>query len=85
MKQPKRQSEPRTAIHAAADVPPGTPAWITADLIQHTIRIWQPFYEHRLISEQAVEIIMSAGRMVDLLSSGDDHEAVRRTGESQQS
>lgn len=85
MKQPKPQSEPRTAHRAAADVPPGTPAWITAELIEHTIRIWQPFYEHPLISEQAVEIIMSADRMMGVLSNGDDHEAVRRTGESQQS
>lgn len=80
-----RERRFQTAEPAAVRVPTGAPTWITAELIEHTIRIWQPFYEHRLISEQAVEIIMSAGRMVDLLSSGDDHEAVRRTGKSQQS
>lgn len=68
----------------AVSVPPGTPAWITASLIEHTIKIWQPYYDVQLIPEHAVEIIMNAGRMIDLLSRGDDHEAVRRTGESQQ-
>lgn len=66
-------------------VPPGTPAWITAELIEHTLRTWQPFYEDQLIPEQAVEIIMSVDRMMDVLSSEGDYEAVRRTGESQQS
>ncbi len=63
----------------AAAVPPGAPAWVTAELIEHTLRVWQPFYADQLIPEDALGIIMSVSRMVNELSSGDSHEAIRRT------
>lgn len=65
-------------------VPAGAPGWITSELIEHTQKIWQPFYDHPLIPEQVVEIIMGVGRMFEVLSIGDDNEAVRRTCESEQ-
>lgn len=82
---PPRDSRAHLHEPQSVQVPAGAPTWITAELIEHTLQIWQPFYEEQLIPEQAMEIIMGMGRMVDLLSSEVDHEAVRRTGESQQS
>ena len=64
-------------------VPAGAPPWVTAELIEHTLRVWQPFYPEQLIPEDALEIIMGADRMFDLLSKGHHDETIRRTGESQ--
>jgi hypothetical protein len=64
-------------------VPVGAPQWVTVELIEHTIRVWQPFYPDQLIPDDALEIIMSVGRIVDVLS-GDDHETVRRSSTGQQ-
>lgn len=65
-------------------VPAGAPCWVTLELIEHTLRVWQPYYEIQLISEDALEIIMGVGRLVEVLSCGDDDEAVRRPGSGQQ-
>ena len=64
-------------------VPAGAPQWVTVELIEHTIRVWQPFYSDQLIPDDALEIIMSVGRIVDVLSGG-DHETVHRPGTVQQ-
>lgn len=58
----KKQDKARTA-----GVPPGTPAWISADLIDHTIRVWQPYYERALTKEEAVEILVAVGNLADAL------------------
>jgi hypothetical protein len=63
-----------------ARVPAGAPSWITTSLIQLTIKTWQPFYDVQLLPEHALEIIMGAGLMMDVLSSGDGHETVCSTG-----
>ena len=55
---------------AKSIVPTGSPDWITADLIEQTIRVWQPYYEAVLSSEDAVQLILSAGRLYQALSSG---------------
>jgi hypothetical protein len=65
-------------------VPAGAPAWVTPELIEHTLRVWQPFYQDQLIPEDALAIIMSVGRLVDVLSGVTHHETVRRTRPSQQ-
>ena len=51
-------------------VPAGTPDWITADLIEQTIRVWQPHYEAVLTPEEAVTMIQTVGRLYQALSSG---------------
>ena len=51
-------------------VPAGTPDWITAELIEQTIRVWQPFYQAVLTAEEAVTMILNVGRLYDVLSSG---------------
>ena len=51
-------------------VPVGTPDWITADLIELTIRVWQPYYQATLTPEEAVTMIVNVGRLYGALSSG---------------
>ncbi len=83
---PKRDDRSRITDGPSATfaVPGGAPPWVTPELIEHTLRVWQPFYRDQLIPDDALEIIMGMGRMVDVLSSGEGHETIRRTGESQQ-
>lgn len=54
----------------SATVPAGTPDWITAELIEQTIRVWQPYYQAVLTAEEAVTMILNVGRLYDVLSSG---------------
>ena len=55
---------------AGCIVPDGTPDWITAELVELTIRVWQPFYDDVVTPEEAVTMILNAGRLYDVLSSG---------------
>ena len=58
-----------------AQLPPAdTPPWITADLIAHTIKTWQPFYRQPLTREDAVEILVTVGNLVDALGESDGKE-----------
>lgn len=68
------------------DVPPGAPNWVTVELIQQTLKVWQPFYSQTLIPEDALEIIMGADRMFNCISRGLRHDAeeIRSTGSRQQ-
>ena len=54
----------------ACILPAGTPDWITAELIEQTIRVWQPHYEAVLTPEEAVTMIQTVGRLYQALSSG---------------
>ena len=51
-------------------VPAGTPDWITPELIEQTIRVWQPYYAELVTPEEAVTMILNVGRLYDVLSSG---------------
>lgn len=67
---PKRKSaDAETA--PVIQVPAGAPSWVSADLIEQTLRTWQPYYQTALTPEDAVYIIMSVGRLFDVLSRGD--------------
>ena len=50
------------------DVPPGHPAWVSAGLIEHTLRVWGRFYPRLLTIDEAVEILTSTGRLLDALA-----------------
>ncbi len=50
-------------------VPDGAPNWITPELIEATIRTWQPYYEATLTPEEAVTMIVDVGRLFEALSS----------------
>jgi hypothetical protein len=51
-------------------VPAGTPDWITVELVEKTIRVWQPYYQATLTPEEAVTMILNVGRLYEVLSSG---------------
>jgi len=51
-------------------VPVGAPDWITAELVEKTIRTWQPYYATILTPEEAVTMIQTVGRLYQALSSG---------------
>ena len=55
---------------SAVSIPPGTPAWVSAELIEHTLRVWQPRYPTPLTPDEAVYIILNAGRLFEVLSRG---------------
>jgi hypothetical protein len=63
----KVHPEPEKARGDAA-VPPGTPEWITPELIRRTLQVWQPYYAQRLTPEDAVTIIRNAGELFAVLS-----------------
>jgi hypothetical protein len=52
-------------------VPADAPPWVSAELIEQTLRTWQPYYQTTLTPEVALYIIMSVGRLFDVLSRGD--------------
>jgi len=43
------------------------PAWMTPELIRSTIETWQPYHADRLTEADAVGILRSVGRLVDVL------------------
>ena len=55
---------------ARSIVPAGAPDWITPELVEETIRVWQPYYAEILSPEEAVTMIQSVGRLYQALSSG---------------
>lgn len=68
-----------------ARVPVGAPSWVTAELIDQTLKTWQPFYADQLIPEDALEMIMSVDQLVSVVSRDNKNETLRSTGKSQQS
>lgn len=71
--------EPVADPDAVARALSGAPDWVTPELLEKTLRTWQPFYEEPLIAEDALEMIMGVGRLLDVIS-GDSHETVCRPG-----
>ena len=45
----------------------GALRWITPALIADTTETWQPYYATRLTEEDAVEILVSVGELLDAL------------------
>ena len=70
MSRSSRQSDCRSReVARPSSVPAGTPEWITAELIEKTILVWQPYYKDVLTAEEAVTMIQSVGRLYQVLSS----------------
>src|ERR1700734_2203587 len=60
------------ATDERSDAAPGlplsdTPRWITEELIAKTIRVWQPRYGTPLSTEDAVQLLLSGGRLCEVL------------------
>ena len=69
MSRSNRKRDCQTREDATSIVPAGTPDWITAELIEATIRTWQPYYEATITPEEAVTMVVDVGRLFEALSS----------------
>jgi hypothetical protein len=49
-------------------VPQGSPAWISAELIEETLRVCQPYYANPLTIEDAIDMMQAVGQLVGILS-----------------
>jgi len=49
-------------------LPEGTPTWITPELVELTVKTWQPYYPQPLTIDEAIDMIRSVGRMWEALS-----------------
>lgn len=54
-------------------VPAGAPAWVTPELLAHTLRVWQPHYRELLTEWEALDMLLNAAQLVRLLA--DDSRA----------
>jgi len=70
MSRSNRQRDGAKTEDAKSIVPAGAPDWITAELVEETIRVWQPFYREVVTPEEAVTMILNVGRLYEVLSSG---------------
>lgn len=43
------------------------PSWITPELIEDTIRVWQPYYAEPLTQQDAIAILQNVGKLFDVL------------------
>jgi hypothetical protein len=48
------------------------PAWVSENLIQATLTVWQPYYDAPLTREDAIEMILAASRLLGALSRPQD-------------
>lgn len=62
MKESRRHNPIGSQPHDSG-LPPGTPAWITPELVAQTLEVWQPYYETPLSVEEAVAMIKCVGRL----------------------
>lgn len=60
-------SEGETRPATILELPPGTPKWITPELVELTIRVWQPGYAETISIAEAIGMIQIAGRLFDAL------------------
>jgi hypothetical protein len=49
-------------------VPPGAPPWISGELIEETLRVWQPYYAELLTVDDAVAIIQAVKQLLREIS-----------------
>lgn len=50
-------------------LPPGTPEWVTPELVRETLEVFQPDANERLTEKDAVEMIVSVGNIYGALES----------------
>ncbi len=65
---------------AASDLPVDSalPAWITPELIEDTIRVWQPYYATALTPQDAITIVRDLGRLLDVLCRNETSKSQRK-------
>lgn len=48
-------------------LPPATPAWVTPELVEQTLKTWQPYYQEPLTIDDTIVMIRNVGLMFDAL------------------
>lgn len=48
-------------------LPSGAPAWVTEELIAHTIRVWQKYSVTEITPDDALEILLNTSNLLDVL------------------
>ena len=65
MSQAAAHSGPQPTARSRAD---SIPAWVTDEMIQRTLTLWQPYYKFTLTTDDAVCILLRVGMLIDVLS-----------------
>lgn len=64
----------RVSLHCEAEgtasipLPAGTPAWISSELVEQTLKVWQPRYSEPLSVEDAISILTGASGLMRTLA-----------------
>lgn len=59
---------PETSDQKSRALPPGTPVWMTVELVEWTIQVWSVQYQKPVTVEEAIEILGNAGRLMTALT-----------------
>ena len=62
-----QEESPRILDPNGIIVPPGTPAWISPELLADTAATWGRYYDRELTPDESLEILLAVGRMFDVL------------------
>ncbi|MBL9089922.1 MAG: hypothetical protein JNL96_01770 [Planctomycetaceae bacterium] len=65
---------PSSTTAALPERPAGAPDWITAELLADTVAAWQPHYPQSLTADDALEILLTVGRLFEALGDDEDEE-----------
>jgi hypothetical protein len=52
------------------DSPSLLPAWVDQSFIRQTIEVFQPRYSHKLTPEDALDMILNVGHLLDIVVGG---------------
>ncbi len=61
------EKSPQTLDLDGTTLPPGTPAWISPELLADTAVTWGRYYGRQLTPDESLEILLAVGRMFDVL------------------
>lgn len=64
--QMRERGQPVPVPEYPADVPPGSPAWVTPDLIRDMLRVMSVYYEARLTPCDALGMLITVGQLAEL-------------------
>jgi hypothetical protein len=82
---PRDRRPPSTSSLPSSTRPAGAPAWVTEELLAETVAAWQPYYAEDLTVEDALEILLAAGRLFEALGDAEHEEKqVSGSGSRQQ-
>ena len=71
---PRKQPTKSNISSPTVTRPHGAPDWVTGELLAETIAAWQPYYAEDLTADQALEILLAAGRLFEVLGAAEDEE-----------